>query len=214
VISAVFALAIRNGKATSNPARLVPLRPENNKRIRFLSEAEERSIRDAIRELYPAREPELDLALHTGMRRGEQFGLRWRDLDLGRGLISLSRTKSGKARSIPLNSSAIAAVALLRKQRGSSDHVCAPMNGWFRAALQIAGVRNFRWHDLQHTFASRLCMAGVDLRTIQELLGHGSIVMTVRYAHLSDSHLQKAVEQIAEPPEGELRVVARDKSPI
>jgi site-specific recombinase XerD len=211
ILSAVFALAVRNGKVVSNPARHVPLRREDNARVRFLLEAEERSIRDAIRQYCPQREAELDLALHTGMRQGEQYGITWRDLNLQRGVVSLLRTKSGKPRFIPLNSSALAAATLLTRHRNDRDRVCAPMKNWFRPILRAAGVDNFRWHDLRHTFASRLCMAGVDLRTIQELLGHESIVMTVRYAHLSESHLQKATERIAKPSENELRVVARDK---
>jgi integrase len=67
---------------------------------------------------------------------------------------------------------------------------------WFQAAVDEAGIRDFRWHDLRHTFASRLAMAGVDLRTIQELMGHKTIQMTCRYAHLTPSHQLAAVERL------------------
>ena len=67
---------------------------------------------------------------------------------------------------------------------------------WFEKCIHQAGIQNFRWHDLRHTFASRLVMAGVDLRSVQELLGHKSILMTMRYAHLSPSHQQASVERL------------------
>jgi len=121
----------------------------------------------------------------------------------------LSKTKNGKRRFVHLNTSAQAAVNLLRKQDGHSNQVCASDGIWFKQVLRKAGIEHFRWHDLRHTFASRLCMAGVDLRTIQELMGHESISMTVRYAHLSESHLQKAIEQIAAPAPSGLRIAAR-----
>ncbi len=66
--------------------------------------------------------------------------------------------------------------------------------------MRLAGIENFHWHDLRHSFASRLVMAGVDLRTVQELLGHKTIAMTVRYSHLAPTHLQEAVERLTAKP--------------
>jgi integrase len=77
LLSLIYSLAIRNGKLAINPVRNVKPRKENNERVRFLDEPEELAVRAKIRELYPEREPEFDLALHTGMRRGEQYQLRW-----------------------------------------------------------------------------------------------------------------------------------------
>jgi site-specific recombinase XerD len=78
-----------------------------------------------------------------------------------------------------------------------------PLRGnrhWFEDAVHQAGIRDFTWHDLRHTFASRLIMSGVDLRTVKELMGHKSIDMTCRYAHLAPAHEQAAVERLVASP--------------
>src|SRR5215467_1227472 len=96
LLSLVFSLAVRNGKLVSNPVRLVKRRKENNERVRFLELEEETSLRGKIRECYPEHESEFDLALHTGMRRGEQYRLRWQDVDLRSGIITIPLSKHGE----------------------------------------------------------------------------------------------------------------------
>jgi integrase len=96
----------------------------------------------------------------------------------------------------------MAALEKLRRLAGTSELVCPHAYGrehrnWWTAALKEAKVQNFHWHDLRHTFASRLVMAGVDLYTVKELLGHAVIAVTMRYAHLAPSHLQAAVDKLA-----------------
>ncbi len=106
---------------------------------------------------------------------------------------------------IPVNSKAEAALRTLFTRANGLPYVCPGRDGerdrdwerWFERCVQAAGVPDFRWHDLRHTFASRLVMAGVDLRTVQELLGHKSILMTMRYAHLAPAHLRDAIERLA-----------------
>lgn len=200
LLSLVYSVAVRNGKATVNPARLVRLRRENNARVRFLDESEEASLRAEIRDQFSEREPEFDLALHTGMRRGEQYRLRWQDVDLKRAIITIPRSKHGEKRYVPINSAARAALVALDQTRSISGCVCRPVKAderdWFACMARKAEVLNFRWHDLRHTFASRLIMAGVDLRTVQELLGHKTIAMTVRYSHLAPSHQREAIERL------------------
>lgn len=200
ITSAVFSWAVRNGKITSNPARAVSLRREDNSRIRFLSPAEESRLRRAAVAAGGGAVAELDLAIHTGMRRGEQYGLRWQSVDMHRGMITLLRTKSGEARHIPLNQVARRALQALRLIN-TGERVCGFLEPrhWFYEARKAAKLPDFRWHELRHTFASRLVMAGVDLRTVQELMGHKSISMTVRYAHLSPRHTQNAVDRLAGP---------------
>lgn len=201
-LSGIFTYAVRSGRLASNPVRQVRRFKENEHRIRYLTEDEEKGLRKAIRKSCRQREPELDLALNTGMRRGEQFSLTWDAVDLIGGRLTV-RGKTGR-RFIPINGAAKAALERLHARSNGSAYVCPETKSpwqrdwrrWFESAVDAAKIENFRWHDLRHTFASRLVMAGVDIRTVQELMGHRSIVMTMRYSHLAPSHLQEAVSRL------------------
>jgi len=206
LLSLVYRLAMQNGKVQSNPARLVRQRKEENGRIRFLSTEEELALRAAIRKDYLNREAELDLALNTGLRRSEQFGLTWDGVDFERRVLTVLRSKNGEARHIPLNDAAILALRSVEAYKNGSPYVFLASDGtrlcsprfWFSAAVEAAGLKDFTWHCLRHTFASRLVMAGVDLRTVQELMGHKTIQMTLRYAHLAPQHLLAAVQRLCD----------------
>ena len=149
--------------------------------------------------------PELDLALHTGMRLGEMYSLTWDGVNLGRKVLTIPRSKNGEMRHIPLNTAAISALEAFRKRGDGTGKVIRNLNGeplagsryWFEPALKHAKIYRFSWHCLRHTFASRLVMRGVDIRTVQELMGHKSISMTVRYSHLAPKHTLAAVELLA-----------------
>ena len=203
-IKRVFNVAIDDGHVETNPARRVRLYKENNARVRYLTDDELPHLRSAIGEeqwLLVA------FALNTGLRQGEQFGLRWDCVDSTTKLITIPRSKSGETRRVPMNEATEGILARLRaNSRGpfvfaSETGTTALdaknyMNRVFRPALRSAGIQNFRWHDLRHTFASRLVMAGVDIRTVQELMGHKTIEMTLRYAHLSPEHQLSAVQKL------------------
>jgi len=200
LLSLTYRLAIRNGKAKENPARQVAHRLEDNGRIRFLSADEETKLRAAC----GSHLPELELALNTGLRLSEQYALRWQDVSLAQRTLTILRSKNGAARHVPLNQAAIHALEVLRERNAGSEYVCGGATEprrWFEPAVKAAGLTEFSWHCLRHTFASRLVMAGVDIRTVQELLGHKTIGMTIRYAHLAPKHTLAAVERLDAPTE-------------
>jgi site-specific recombinase XerD len=200
LISSIFAFALRSGRLATNPVARVKRYKENDSRIRWLKPWEEKAIRKEF--VADAHEAEFDLALYTGMRRGEQFTLQWKDCDVERGILTV-KGKTGR-RHVVANSSAIAALKILKKLTEGKKFVCPDARDgvkrdwrtWLDDAAEKAGVEDFHWHDLRHTFASRLVMAGVDMRTVQSLLGHKSIVMTMKYAHLAADHRQAAVEKM------------------
>jgi len=195
LVRRMYSLGIRNAKVEVNPTRQIRQRREDNARVRFLSEEEELALREKIRELYPEREPEFDLSLNTGMRHGEQYRLRRPDVDVERAILTIQRSKPGERRYIPANT--IAAAAVERLRIGTSETICAPgQQGWFKRVVKEAGVQNFHWHDLRHTFASRLAMNGESILTIKDLLGHRTLTMTLRYAHLSPDFKRAAVERL------------------
>jgi len=203
--SATFALAIRNAKALQNPVRGARHRMENNARVRFLSREEEAELFDYLEKHFPDRQREVLVALHSGMRRSEQYltkdcpegGLRWRNIDFRNRLLTIPRSKHGGIRHIPMNSTLLATLVRLKRE-GHSEYAFTDgiPSKWFTSACRAAGIEDFTWHSLRHTFASRLVMAGVDLRTVQELMGHRTITTTMRYAHLAPAHQAEAVERL------------------
>lgn len=202
LLSVAYSIGIRSNKVKENPAAKVQKRRENNMRSRFLTEEEERRLRAAIRKSCPKREPEFDLALQTGMRRGELYGMKWEDVDFALRQATIPRAKHGERRFIYLSTVAVEALKKLAGQRSRIGYVCRrdhehSERRWFEPCAAAAGVRDFRFHDLRHTFASRLTMAGVDPFTLQELMGHKTLSMTRRYSHLAPRHLHEAVEKLA-----------------
>jgi len=204
--SLIFRVGIDNEKITVNPAARIKRRAETNSRIRYLAHEEEKTLRAAI--VKPYQLAAFDISLHTGMRRSEQFGLTWSQVDLERRMVFLPKTKSGKPRHIPLNAVAVAAFERLREKgqtkqspvfpNASGDPVSGP-RGWFEEAVTRAKLADYVWHCNRHTFISRLVMAGVDLRTVAELAGHATISMTMKYAHLAPSHTASAVDRLLAP---------------
>jgi len=148
------------------------------------------------------------LAVNTGLRRGELLQLCWSDMDLPRRMLTVrgDGAKTGQTRHVPLNSQAAQALQAWKPAAPEVDWcvfggsklttpLVAIKKGW-ATVLKAAKITGFRFHDLRHTFASKLVMAGVDLNTVRELLGHKSIAMTLRYAHLAPEHKAAAVETL------------------
>ena len=145
------------------------------------------------------------LAMNTGLRRGELFSLRWADVDLrGRTLaVRGADAKSGQTRHVPLNNEASDVLSQLSRESalvlpGQGGAKLTTVKKSWGALMEAAQIDAFRFHDLRHTFASKLVMAGVDLNTVRELLGHGDLTMTLRYAHLAPEHKADAVARLNE----------------
>ena len=193
----LYTVAIQWKRVDKNPVREVKLFKENNNRLRYLeySEAERlvECCKGYLRDI-------VVVALNTGMRQGEIFNLKWSDIDFDRKIIHLQTTKNGESRKIAMNQQTHAVLSSVNRDEAASyafhnnGKPFTNVKRSFATALRRAGISDFRFHDLRHTFASHLAMAGVDLNTIRELMGHKSIRMTLRYAHLNQEHKQQAVD--------------------
>lgn len=154
--------------------------------------------------------PAVLLSLNTGLRRGELFGLKWSDVDFVQKTLTVAAesAKNGKTRHIPLNDEGLNVLKGWREQTASlNGYIFEGRNGQmfhdvrksWAGVLEKAKITGFRWHDLRHTFASKLVMAEVDLNTVRELLGHSDYKMTLRYAHLAPEHKAMAVSKLVAP---------------
>jgi integrase len=183
---------------TLKRARKVKLLPEDS-RLRFISIEECRELIDACE---PHLRPIVITALNTGMRKSEVLKLEWdKHVDLKHNFITLDRTKNGERREIPINET------LRHTLTGLTRRVDIPyvfysqetgkpyqsVKRSFGTALKRSKIKDFHFHDLRHTFASQLIMAGVDITTVSRLLGHKSLKMTLRYSHLAPAHMKNAV---------------------
>ena len=199
----LFNMAIKWGRAHTNPVREVRFAQENNQRIRFLAYEEEARLLGACKE--PLK-PLVIAALHTGFRASELLSLTWEDVDFERRTVRVQAgyAKNGESRSVPMNEMLTRTLQEVRISHGSvfRNRTGAPYRSYrtaFNTAVRRAKIVDFTFHDLRHTFASRLVMGGIDLTTVKELMGHKDITMTLRYSHLSDEHKQRAVAILSAP---------------
>jgi integrase len=187
-----------------NPVRKVKKFTEPKGRVRFLSDDERESLLDACRNsdsrgLYLA----VIIALSTGARRMEVWGLKWSDVDLKKGILYFKDTKNKETRSVPIEGVTLELLRdFSRVRRIDTERIFPsktnPENPFdfrspFLKALKEAQVDDFTWHDLRHSCASYLVMNGVQLRTVAEILGHKTFQMVMRYSHLSPDHLKDAI---------------------
>jgi len=205
-LSKAFSDAVREWHwLHENPLRRVAKEQESPGRVRYLSDEEREALLAACKK---SDLPELFLivmlALTTGMRRGELLGIRWPDVDLERRQIVLNKTKNHDRRSVPI----VDEVAELLREHGRvrrlDNDMVFPSRGkkpvWFDpawyAALKTAGIKDFHFHDLRHTAASYLAMSGATTPEIAAVLGHRTLQMVKRYAHLSDQHTGAVIERM------------------
>jgi len=182
----------------------IRLGKESQGRLRYLEEEEAARLLEACRR---SKNPYLvaiaTVALGTGMRKGEIMGLTWERVDFARGVLQLEQTKNDRRREVPMNQAVYSVLSALPGPK-TEGPVFRKANGaaWgnvrtaFERACRDAKIDDFRFHDLRHTFASWLVMRGRTLKEVQELLGHQSFGMTLRYAHLSPDRLRDAVASL------------------
>ena len=219
MLSLVFQAAIKDwedGWLDKSPLERMRLpKIGRNERVRYLNEAERTALFRACKAsqstyLYTV----VVLAISTGMRLGEILGLRWELLDIGHerlvGHAQLLKTKNDDTRGVPIADHALELLRELKAttQRDTGYVFVGPNKGadgeeraidirrpW-RVALKLSGIQNFHFHDLRHCAASYLVMGGVPLLEVAEILGHRTLAMTKRYAHLSSDHTAKVVARM------------------
>lgn len=208
-LSHAFTIAVKEwGWLEDSPMRKVTKPRESRGRVRFLSDDERVRLLKACKEssspyLYPV----VVLALSTGMRNGEIMGLTWDNVDMNRGRAILHETKNGERRAVAITGHALELLKELGKVRRIDGNLLFPakenrtqkpmdLRTPWEAALKKAGVDDFRFHDLRHSAASYLAMNGASLAEIAEVLGHKTLQMVKRYAHLSEGHTARVVESM------------------
>jgi len=199
----VYNVAIRDSKAASNPVSKLRTLREPSGRTRYLTDDEEGRLMKVL----PTDEDRerVTVLLQTGFRRSELLGLCWRDVDFKGGVLTIPKAKNGEARHVPMTSTVRTILSGRPRSLDGRALVFANAEGhrdlrWAKKtvprAFHAAQIEDFRFHDLRHTFASRLAMEGVDLMTIRELMGHKTMAMTLRYSHLSPGHRRTAIERL------------------
>lgn len=207
IMKRAFNIAIQEWEwCEKNPVTRVSLEKLNNKRDRWLTFEEE----ERLLQLCPAWLEEIVLfGLNTGMRLGEILSLTWKGVDLSRKTVTVFKSKNNERRTIPLNEAAFELLKAKGKVRlkrtdlvfHTKTHTAIDecnVGRAFRIALKKAGIQDFKFHDLRHTFATRVVQAGKDLYKVQMLLGHKTPSMTQRYAHHYPESLRDGVEVLDE----------------
>lgn len=203
-LSHVFTIAINEWQwLEDNPLRKVKKPREPRGRVRFLSDEERSRLLDACKQsknkyLYMC----VILALSTGMRKSELMSLKWDALNLNEGYLILHATKNDQRRRVPLAGPALNLLKQHAKIRRLDTDLLFPgdnpltpidLRTAFENALKKAGIEDFRWHDIRHSTASYLAMNGASLAEIAEVLGHKTLAMVKRYAHLTEDHVSSVV---------------------
>jgi integrase len=208
LVSLCYRIGLEANSVTASPIHgKIKKAEENNDRDRHLSDDEEKRLIEVLRSRPEWSEhlPEYILAVNTGLRRGDMYQrLKWENVDLIKREARIHKSKNGKPLSVPLNADALGALNVFRSRGDGTGRVVRNPDGvtlevnqhWFQPAIKQAKILDFHWHDVRHTFASRLRQKGIPLEDIAALLGHSrktGLAMTLRYAKQSQSNLAKAV---------------------
>ena len=203
ILSKMFNLAIDNGELTENPLRKVPKLKEDNHIIRYLKSDEETRLYASIDDNAPYLRPIVTTALQTGMRRGEILNMQWKNIDFDTRNIHVLDTKSGDKRDIPISDELYGVLQSISREskyvfiNPQTNAPYVDIKKSFNMVREYAGIEDFRFHDLRHTFATRMIMTGVDLFTLMEILGHKQISTVMRYCHVIPGRKMEAVKKLA-----------------
>jgi integrase len=207
----LYSKAIEWEKIKENPTKKVKLLKGEVKRVRFLMPDE---IQGLLSKCPDRLRPIVTVLLHTGMRKGELEALRWDQVNLEQGIITLTDTKNHERADIPINETAKAILRTMDKNGGyvfsdEKGKLYSTLRFDFEKACKEAKISDFRVHDLRHCFASTLVMEGIDIMTVKELMRHKTLDMTLRYAHLAPNHKIRAVNILDKvmsqnPPQSEV----------
>ncbi|MBI5374181.1 MAG: site-specific integrase [Candidatus Schekmanbacteria bacterium] len=196
----MYTKAVEWKVVTASPLKGVKLFKEPPGRLRYLSAQD---VEILLKACSNHLKPIVVMALNTGMRKSEILNLKWSQVDLKNRKLSVIKTKNNEVRVIPINETLSKELHILSKNVKSqfvfSDEFGTPFGDikkGFAAALRRAKIEDFRFHDLRHTFGSHMVMSGVDLRTVQQIMGHKDIKMTMRYSHLSPEYVQDAISRL------------------
>jgi integrase len=241
VFSSIYNYGVQRDLIQNNPVRATEPVPVDNGVIRFLLLSEEARIRTVLQEDIDAcgsrneqlrkhmihRKCEFDVALFSGMRKGEQYDLLWDDVNYEIKECTARDTKNGTSRQVHLTQTVVKALrtvedlSLERKRRREETPNPSRRNvvfalrdnkNWWGKVMRRAKVRHFRWHDLRHTFCSRLAQRGVSLKVIQELAGHKTIQMSARYAHLDKTSVLEGLAVLEQDDDASSPVTDRKRA--
>jgi len=205
ILSKIFNDAIRWGYLKENPMKNIPKLNEPEKGFNYLTKEQ---VKKLLENASPNGRPILMLAVYTGMRKGEILALKWEHIDFEKKIIKVEETlegstKSKKVRYIPIHPDLLIELKKL-KLKSRSEYVFLAEDGGMRKdfrnalnyALKRAGLPKIRIYDLRHTFAANFIMAGGNILTLQKILGHSDLKMTMRYAHLAPDFFHQEIEKM------------------
>ncbi len=196
----MYTKAIEWGFAKANPAKKVKLLKEPPGRLRYLKPNEV----DVLLKAWADHLCSIVVtALNTGMRKSEILNLKWQEVDLENRKITVANAKNNEKRVIPINKTLLKELSVLKRDP-EIEYVFLGKDGLhvgdtkkaFLGAIKRAKFTDFRFHDLRHTFGSQMVMQGVNIRTVQQIMGHKDIKMTMRYSHLSSEYVHEAMERL------------------
>ena len=216
ILSKMFNIGIDNEMLSKNPISKVSKLRDDNHKIRYLTQEEEIRLfaeiergyevldrytrKKKITQPYIYLKPIIVTALQTGMRKGEILNLQWNNIDESHNFIELLKTKTGKSRKIPISDKLKSELSKIKKTSNyvfvnpKTNEPYTDIKKSFSNVIKKANIKNFRFHDLRHTVATRLVEKGIDLTVVQEILGHSKITTTQRYAHPVPQRKLDAIE--------------------